>query len=216
MAPAPAPMPPSADAAPPSAWAPPPAAVAPAAAASAWAAPSPTAAPTDAPPTAAPPAWVAPAAASGWVAPAETPRGHVTGLAKLGALILLLMGTFWTLAGVGLIAAGGAIKDSIDSSEFRGLGDIASGALIATGTGVAIFAIVEILVGIFAWRGHGFARVLGILYGLVFGVGALSVGLGARSNATSGTAAGVGILVAIAVAYLYVALVFLVRYRSRT
>ena len=84
------------DAAPPSAWAPPPVAAP---------APEPTAAP----------AWIAPASAAGWVAPsAEPPRGHVTGLAKLGALILLLFGTLWTLAGVGLIAAGGAIKTSIE------------------------------------------------------------------------------------------------------
>ena len=168
-------------------------------------------------PTAAAPAWVAPAAAAGWVAPAESATGHVTGLAKLGALVLLLMGLLWTLAGIGLIAAGGAIRDSIATSEFSNLADFASNALIAVGGGIAVFAVVEFLVGIFAWRGHGFARILGILYGLVFGIGALAIALGARSDSTSGSTSastgGIGVLVAIAVLYLYVAVIFMVRYR---
>jgi hypothetical protein len=152
-----------------------------------------------------------------WVMPAEgSQRGAITGLAKLGALILILFGVLWTLIGLALIVLVGFAKSLGDQTGISGLGDLAGGVLAIFGIVILAVALVEIATGLFAWRGTGFARVVGILYGLVFGLGALLPVIGSSpTTANTDTGGGVAVLLVFAVGYLYTALVFIVRYRSR-
>lgn len=71
-----------------------------------------------APPTAAPSAWV--------VAQAPTGRGSVTGLAKLGAFVLVLGGLFWTAIGALLLLAAGSPGPSSSRSTWRASATCAS------------------------------------------------------------------------------------------
>ena len=168
--------------------------------------------PPMAPPAPPPSAWV--------TAPVQQSRGGVTGLAKLGALVLVLFGLFWSLIGAALLVAGGLATSILEQMDLEGmdqgqLGDILGGAIAGFGIVILLIAIVEVLVGIFAWRGSGFARMLGILYGLGFGGITLLAALGSSQSAEVSAAGGGVATLAIAIAYLYVALVFIVRYRAR-
>jgi hypothetical protein len=141
----------------------------------------------------------------------------VSGLAKLGALFLLLMGIFWTLVGGLAMIGGGVFRTMFRDAGFEGLeqgqlADILGGAIFAVGLVILVVAIVEVAVGIFAWRGSGVARLMGILYGLVFGITSLMAASGARNAADTGRSDLV--LFAFAAIYLYTAVVFIIRYRS--
>lgn len=169
-------------------------------------------------PPAQPPAWGQPAPPearpAGWVMPAER-LGPVTGLSKLGALVLFLFGLLWTAIGVVFIAIGGVAKNAFDNAGLHGLGDVAGGVVIGFGVVILVFAVVEVLTGIFAWRGSGVARVLGVLYGLFFGVGSLLVAVsGERSDVTTNAAGAVAVLLVFAICYLYTVAVFIFRWRA--
>jgi len=186
--------------------APSPAAPAPAVAPSGWVVPPPP------PPVAPPPgAWVMPAA--------QVTRGPVTGLAKLGALVLLVFGVLWGLGGVLLIVVGGAIRDQFDFTQNLGLtydvGNVLTGVLLAVGIVILVIALGEILTAIFAWRGNGLARVVGIVYGLLFGLGSLSIAARSTSADVAGSAAGALFMAVFAVGYLYTVVVFMFRWRRR-
>ena len=73
----------------------------------------------------------------------------------------------------------------------------------------------EILTAIFAWRGNALARVMGILYGLVFGIGSLLAALGGLRSEADGAAGGAAVLLAFAIGYLYVLGAFTVSWRRR-
>ena len=129
---------------------------------------------------------------------------HATlGLALgLAAVLLVLDGLGWRI-----------VSAMFDRER---LGDLAGGVLAIFGIVILAVALVEIATGLFAWRGTGFARVVGILYGLVFGLGALLPVIGSSpTTANTDTGGGVAVLLVFAVGYLYTALVFIVRYRSR-
>ena len=183
--------------------------------------------PVAAPPPLPPSAWTVPpmppappAAPVGWAAaPMPSSRGGITGLAKLGALVLVLGGLFWTLIGALLLLAGGLARTILEGVDVEGLGDvrfadIAGGLIFAFGIVILVVAILELLTGIFAWRGSGVARILGILYGLGFGSITLMTALSPSArDAVSGSGATI-VPLAIGVAYLYTALVFIARWRN--
>jgi hypothetical protein len=141
----------------------------------------------------------------------------VSGLAKLGALFLSLMGLLWTAIGLlGLV--GGSLFTSlfngttVEGLDERQFGNIVGGVIIAVALVILVSAIVEIVVGIAAWRGSGFGRMLGVLYGLFFGITCLMASTGASSNADA--ARGSIFFIVLAFGYLYTAAVFIVRYRN--
>jgi len=170
-------------------------------------------------PPAQPSAWVTPAAPTGWVAPVPAAsQGGVSGLAKLGALFLFLIGLFWGLIGLLALVAGELFRQLFENARMEGLeeGQLANfvgGAIIAIGVVILVVAVLEVLVGLFAWRGSGFARLLGVLYGLFFGVLSLLMATGA-SRSDSDAAGGGVVLLAFGLAYLYTAVVFIFRWRS--
>lgn len=189
-----------------------PAAPPPVQAASGWAQPPP-------PPPQAPSGWgQAPAAGTAWVMPQDAAiQGAVTGLSKLGAVVLILFGALWTLIGLLFVLIGAGINSLGDSfgdpNGLVGLGDVVGGVLVGFGVVILAISLVEIATGVFAWRGNGPARVVGIAYGLLFGLGCLfSAVAGTRSDEARG---GAVFLLVLAIGYLYTAAVFIVRWRQR-
>jgi hypothetical protein len=183
-------------------------------------------------PTMAPEAPVpaAPPAPTGWVqAPAATPpppgqwvmppavatRGGVTGLAKLGALVLIVFGVLWALLGVLIILSGSVVTSLPGFGDQIGNITLSSLTSIIVGVGIVILfiALVEVLAGIFAWRGSGLARFIGMVYGFVFGLGTLLSVTQAGASDVQGAQGGSLFLLVFAVGYLYVLIVFLLRWR---
>jgi hypothetical protein len=206
--------PPPAASTPPAAWQPTPSAAPPQA-------PPPPPAGWTAPPSAPPPSAPPPPAVWAAAAPPPVRSGGVTGLAKLGALILFLMGILWSLIGLAFVVGGGFLTQILEGVEVEGLGEgvfgnILAGLAVGVGLVILVIAIMEAIVGILSWRGSGFARVMGILYGLLFGLGTLSSVMSASQvpEASADGAGGGIVAIVIAIAYLYVAIVFIFRYRS--
>jgi hypothetical protein len=166
------------------------------------------------------PAWGQPPAgpASQWVQPsAAATRGPVTGLAKLGAVILILNGILWTLIWGAIVALGAAAKGSLDSFGGTSFGDTVGGALAAVGIFFLVVAVLELLVGVGAWMGKEWGRIGGIVYSLLFGAVLLLSGLSALAAGNDGTntAGGALILLAFAAGYVYALIVFAIRWRGR-
>jgi hypothetical protein len=184
-------------------------------------------------PEAAAPAAAEPAAPTGWVQPPPAPapapgqwvmppaavtRGGVTGPAKLGALVLIVFGVLWALLGVVIILSGSVITslpgfgDQIGNLQLSSL----TGIIVGVGIVILFIALVEVLAGIFAWRGSGLARFIGMVYGLVFGLGTL-LSVAQASQASSADTRGGGLfLLVFAIGYLYVLAVFIFRWRRRS
>jgi len=168
-----------------------------------------------APPAAPPSAWIQPTPA------VVRAQGGVTGLSKVGALFLFLVGLVWTLVGIVGVVAAGVFRSLVENMNLEGLegvsqgqvADIFAGAVIGIALVILVIAIVEMLVGIMAWRGSGFARMLGVLYGLFFGLTGILAAQGATQS-DQDTARGGLILLVLAAGYLYTAAVFAVRWRS--
>jgi hypothetical protein len=166
------------------------------------------------------PAWGQPPAGpvSQWVQPsAAAARGPVTGLAKLGALVLILNGILWTLVWGAIVALGAAAKGSLDSFGGTSFGDAVGGALAAVGVFFLVVAVLELLVGVGSWMGKDWGRIGGIVYSLVFGGVLLLSGLSAlgASSDTANATGGALIVLAFAAAYIYTLIVFAIRWRGR-
>jgi hypothetical protein len=166
------------------------------------------------------PAWGQPAAAPGsqWVQPATAvTRGPVTGLAKLGALVLILMGALWAFLGAVVVLGGAALKSIGDQAGGTVVGDAFGGAVAGLGIVVLAIALVEVIVGIAAWMGKEWARIIGIIYALIFGGGCLVIGLSAlgTGNSEVNEAGSALIILAFAAAYIYTLIVFAARWRGR-
>jgi hypothetical protein len=115
-----------------------------------------------APPTAPPVAW-GPAQA-----PTAITRGRVTGLAKIAAVILIVLGTIVTLAGVLVLAGGAFIGTASSQTELPYLAGAVGGILAFFGIVIAGIGIIEVLAGIGAWRGSGAGRITGIVLSVLF------------------------------------------------
>src|SRR5688572_6983820 len=126
------------------------------------------------PPSAGTPGWTGPVSAQpSWTQPTTggsptylvAPPG-VSGLAKAGALILILFGVFWVLVGGAILLVGNALEDFdipelqqtvVVNGETVTYAELAVGVFAGVGIVILVLAIIEVLVGIFAWRGSGFA-----------------------------------------------------------
>ena len=145
------------------------------------------------------------------------PKANVTGLAKLGALFLMISGILIGLVGVLLIVAGGLIRDAIGDQSTQ-FGDVLVGLAVGFGVFIVVIMAIQILAGIFAWRGAGFARFLGALYGVLLGLlflGALTATDTTRTvDGTTTTTNSIIPTAIFAIGYLYTAIVFIFRFRS--
>lgn len=145
-------------------------------------------------------------------------KGPVTGLAKLGGLLLLLIGLLWAVVGGAFIAGGALLKGVLDVNSLPGFGDAFGGALAVIGIVLLVFAIVEILGGIGGLMGRDWARWIGVIYALIFGSFSLLILVsGSRASDVSDSGA-VGALVfflAHVIAYAYVLIIFIARWRGR-
>ncbi|HTC86022.1 MAG TPA: hypothetical protein VK656_04930 [Candidatus Acidoferrum sp.] len=159
--------------------------VPPAPAASDWSTPG-----APVPPTA--PGWAAPTQPSapvGWAPPPVAPIGRqsTTGFAKTAAILLIAFGMLLGLFGLVFIAAGAA-AGTIDQSFLVGVSAATLRDFVAgVGIVVLVFAVIQILGGIGSWRGSGWGRVIGLVYGVLGTLLGLSaLGSPARQGAGSG------------------------------
>jgi hypothetical protein len=151
------------------------------------------------------------------VQPSTAPRGPVTILARLGGLLLALIGLLWGVIGGGFVVGGAFLKNLFDVNTVPGFGDFFGGALATIGIVLLVFAIIEILAGIGGMLGKGWARAIGILYALVFGAFSLLIVVdGGRARDAGDVGNGALLFFVVhAVIYAYVLIVFLVRWRGR-
>lgn len=184
-----------------------------------WAAPQPPvpptspgwAAPTPPPPPTAP-GWAAPtppAAPVGWAPPPVEPVGRrsTTGFAKAAGILLMVFGTLLGLFGLVFIAASTASRDL--SEQFFGTVDARSIGDFVAGVGIVIlvFAVIQIMGGIGSWRGSGWGRVIGLVYGVIgtlLGIGTLA---GSGSSVRQGSV-GSGLFILAVYGFITLALAF--------
>lgn len=154
-----------------------------------------------APPPAAPPPV-------GWNAavPARAPGGRVTGLAKIAAGILIVVGLLITVLGV-LLVGGGALLGTYGQSDLPGLAGPFGAIFAGIGVVVIVLGVIELLAGIGSWRGSGAGRVVGIIYGVLGALG----GISGLSSSNSGGSLGSIITL---VLFGYVAVVLLFRWKA--
>lgn len=188
----------------------------------AWGQPSAPPAQQYAPPPA-PSGWAQPAPASQWVQPSAV-QGSVTGLAKLGGLIIALIAALWIFFGV-LIVIGGAVTKGLFDSVGSGtqLSDAVGGAIAVVGVIILVIAIIEFIGGLGALFGKDWGRVISVIFGLLFGVVSLLIGVsalaGGRSASSDVATSAVGgalFFLAHAVLYLFATIVLMARWRRRT
>jgi hypothetical protein len=127
--------------------------------------------------------------------------------------VLIVFGALWAVIGALLLVASGVIRDMVGSVSGLGVGDLAAGLFVGIGIAILFVALVEILAGLFAWRGSGLARFAGIVYGLVFGVGSLLVATGGGGTDAAASQGGALFIGLFAAGYLYTLVVFIFRWR---
>jgi hypothetical protein len=176
-------------------------------------------------PPALPPIWTAPPPGPGWTAQPVAPSGWlmpdplaqsgpVTRIARLGGLVVALIGALWMCLGGLLILAAlfvPGLQVQLEEEGYSGI-DVRA-TFLGAGALVIAIAAVEFAGGIGVLFQKDWGRVIGIVYGLLFGTGsALLVVeyLGARPTTV------LAILFAVhLVAYIFITAVFLARWRGR-
>src|SRR3972149_420935 len=196
--PAPPPAPPPAAPPPPGAWtqpAPPP---------SAWTQPQ-------QPPAGFQPGYPPPGYGQPMPAPppgvmwAPLARAPVSPLSKIGALFLAISGLLIGLLGALLVVVGSALTG--DNSIFgSSLGSFVGAGVAFVGIVIVVIFGIQMLAGIFAWRGAGVARVLGVIYGILFGLLFVAGAVGG-SDASGQSTSGGPLSWAFAIGYLYTAII---------
>ena len=170
-----------------------------------WAAPTP-------PPASTAPGWAAPTpppAPVNWAPPPAAPTGRLstTGLAKAAGILLIAFGTLLGLFGLVFIAAAGASRDLSESvfgtTSAGTIGDFVAGVGIV----IVVFAVIQIMGGIGSWRGNGWGRVIGLVYGVIgtlLGIGTLA---GSGSSVRQGSV-GSGLFILAVYGFITLALAF--------
>ena len=167
---------------------------------------------------AAPVTWVTSptvaAPTTGWVAPPPLPpTSPASALTKIAAALLLFMGGITTLVGVFFVLGAAILTRAANQQGVPGLGTVVGGTLAVIAVVVLVIGIVEMLGGVGVWRGSGWGRVVGLIYGVLGLLLGLAVTLDAAS-ATSGTRdGGFGGIVFLAV-YGFVTLVLAMGWRA--
>jgi hypothetical protein len=161
-----------------------------------------------------PQGWAQPQ--QGWVQPGYAVRGPTTNLARLGAVFLDVMGILFILFGLLVLLGGAALRDIGDSAGF---GQAVGGAVAVLGIVLAVIGALQLLSGLFAWRGSGGGRAGGIIFGLLFGLfGLLGLISSLRVNSITGgadTGGGLVVSLVLTIGYLYTAAVFLFAFREQ-
>jgi hypothetical protein len=131
-------------------------------------------------------------------------------------VFLDVMGILLILGGLVVLVGGAALRDIRDTA---GLGDAIGGAMAVLGIIIAVIGVLQLLSGLFAWRGSSGGRAGGIIFGLLFGVfGLLGLISALRVNDLTDSGSTGGSLVfslILAVGYLYTAAVFLFAFRQK-
>jgi hypothetical protein len=175
----------------------------------------------------APPAAAAPLPPVGWQPPpvVVAAKGERTTLALAAGILLILGGIGGILLGLLVAIVGGSVVSSLDFSRFNNVPDfngadpgaVAGGVVAFFGAVVVAYSIAYLLAGIGVVRNANWARVLGIILGIISGLIWLS-GLANANNAQSGAASAgtllFGILAVGIHVYIVVALLFFWRNRS--
>ena len=189
-----------------------------AAAAATPVAPAPT---TTVAPEPAPPAEAAPVPPVGWQAPpvVVATKGERTTLSLAAGILLILGGIGGILLGLLVATVGGSFVSSIDFSRFKNVPDlngadpgaVAGGVVAFLGAVVVAYSIAYLLAGVGVVRNSNWARVLGIILGIISGLFWLSGVTSANSaqNAAGSGASVLFLILAVGVhAYIVVALLF--------
>jgi hypothetical protein len=174
------------------------------------------AAPVATAPTA--PAAAAPLPPVGWQAPpvVVATKGERTSLALAAGILLILGGIGGILLGLLVATVGGTFVGSIDFSRFKNVPDlngadpgaVAGGVVAFLGAVVVAYSIVYLLAGVGVVRNSNWARVLGIIVGIISGLFWLS-GVTSANSAQGSAASLLFLIVAIGVhVYIVVALLF--------
>jgi hypothetical protein len=168
------------------------------------------------------PAEAAPAPPVGWQPPpvAVATKGERSTLAMAAGILLILGGIGGILLGLLVAIVGGTFISSLDFSRFSNVpnfnganpGAVAGGLVAFVGAVIVAYSIAYLLAGIGVVRNANWARVLGIIVGIISGLVWLS-GLANANNAQNVAAASGGAfafsLLALGVhVYIVVALLF--------
>jgi hypothetical protein len=130
----------------------------------------------------------------------------VTGFSKAAGLILIIYSLLWILVGAALIFIGRTFLGSATTRPDLGIDlDALSAGVAVFGVILLVLGIVQLLAGVFAWRGSGAARVLGVIFGLLWGLLFLLGALGGASSSQTNdaTASGLVFTLVLAAGYLY-------------
>lgn len=187
----------------------------------------PAAATAPAPAAPEPPAPAAPVPPVGWQAPPVTvaTKGERTTLAMAAGILLILGGIAGILLGLLVAIVGGSVVSSIDFSRFNNVPDfngaspgaVAGGVVAFLGAVVVAYSIAYLLAGIGVVRNANWARVLGIILGIISGLFWLS-GFTSANSAQGAAGSGASVLFLILAVgihvYIVVALLFFWRNRS--
>jgi hypothetical protein len=118
------------------------------------------------------------------------------------SIVLIVIGTLFTLLGL-LVVIGGALLGSMADrpdllADFPELTGAVGGIVAIVGALVLGFGVIELLSGIFAMRGRGWARITAIAIAVVGGLFAFLGVIGPRSGDGGGQALNLLLLVAYA------------------
>ena len=178
--------------------------------------------PPQSPPPVAPSGWAQPAPAgptgTGWVQPAAATYGPVSGLARIAGIVILLFGLFWGAIGGLILVAGGLAKVGSGSTSFAQFGDAVGNFIAGFGIVILVLAIIELIAGIGILMSKDWARVAGVVYALIFGVGSVFIVLGGVGASNTDTNAGGGTVIfglVFLIGYIYALFALGMRWRSR-
>jgi len=117
-----------------------------------------------------------------WNAGATTEYGYNTSiLAIIAGVVLLLWGLLWTFGGIALIAVSnvtGLITDNLGQN----LADSIHNIIVVVGAVVLIIGLLQLLSALGVWLHKSWARILGILFGILGTLFGLAAVAGAAQN----------------------------------
>jgi hypothetical protein len=127
-----------------------------------------------------------------WAAGAATEYGYKTSvLAIIAGIVLLLWGLLWTLGGIAAIALSnvtGLITDQFGQS----VADSIHNVIVVVGVVILIIGLLQLLSALGVWLHKSWARILGILFGILGTLFGLAAVAGAAQDRTGVSSANTG------------------------
>jgi hypothetical protein len=141
--------------------------------------------------------------------------GHLstTGFTKAAGVLLMVFGILLGLFGLVFIAVGAAAGDLSDSFYFGVDANTVRNLVTGIGVVFVVFALIQVFGGIGSWRGSGWGRVIGLVYGVLGTLFALA-SFGGSSSAAANRS--VGFSIAILAVYGFITLALAFRWKSPT